>query len=160
MIPLLGPRPDLDPDIVAALDDDFNFDDPDNELEDDFITFANGVPSDSSETEYVLLHVNFILSLLFLFISYVFINSEDGDSDDNEEEDEDILCDMRSDSGQRSPDFNDDTKSRFTEYSMTSSVIRRNAQLSLLDDRFEQVKQYFVWFGRAQRAMQLLLYIL
>ena len=42
----------MDPDIVAALDDDFNFDDPDNELEDDFITFANGVPSDA-ETEYV-----------------------------------------------------------------------------------------------------------
>ena len=46
---------------------------------------------------------------------------------------------MRSDSGHLSPDFNDDNKSRFTEYSMTSSVIRRNAQLSLLDDRFEQV---------------------
>lgn len=47
----LGPRPDLDPDIVAALDDDFNFDDPDNELEDDFVAAANGVPSDA-ETEY------------------------------------------------------------------------------------------------------------
>ncbi len=69
------------------------------------------------------------------------INSEDddGSSSDDEEEDDDILCDMRSDSGQRSPDFNDDNKSRFTEYSMTSSVIRRNAQLSLLDDRFEHV---------------------
>lgn len=43
----------MDPDIVAAMDDDFNFDDPDNELEDDFIAFANGVPSDG-ETEYVL----------------------------------------------------------------------------------------------------------
>jgi protein LTV1 len=53
IINILGPRPDLDPDIVAALDDDFNFDDPDNELEDDFIAFANGVPSDA-ETEYVV----------------------------------------------------------------------------------------------------------
>nr|CAH0112647.1 unnamed protein product [Daphnia galeata] len=114
--PHSGPRPDLDPDIVAALDDDFNFDDPDNELEDDFIAFANGVPSDA-ETD-----------------------DDDGSSgDDEDEEDDDVLCDMRSDSGQRSPDFNDDTKSRFTEYSMTSSVIRRNAQLSLLDDRFEQM---------------------
>ena len=75
------------------------------------------------------------------FICQILINSEDDDSsgDDEDEEDDDVLCDMRSDSGQRSPDFNDDTKSRFTEYSMTSSVIRRNAQLSLLDDRFEQV---------------------
>lgn len=32
----------------------------------------------------------------------------------------------------------EDTKSRFTEYSMSSSVIRRNEQLSLLDDRFEK----------------------
>lgn len=38
---LLGPRLDLDPDIVAALDDDFDFDDPDNLLEDDFILQAN-----------------------------------------------------------------------------------------------------------------------
>merc|ERR1711876_58994 len=32
----------------------------------------------------------------------------------------------------------EETKSRFTEYSMSSSVIRRNAQLSLLDDKFEE----------------------
>lgn len=32
----------------------------------------------------------------------------------------------------------EETKSRFTEYSMSSSVIRRNEQLSLLDDRFEK----------------------
>ncbi|XP_046447962.1 protein LTV1 homolog [Daphnia pulex] len=113
--PHSGPRPDLDPDIVAALDDDFNFDDPDNELEDDFIAFANGVPSDVETDE------------------------DDGSSGDDEEENDDVLCDMRSDSGQRSPDFNDDNKSHFTEYSMTSSVIRRNAQLSLLDDRFEHM---------------------
>lgn len=37
------------------------------------------------------------------------------------------------------PNFDDEeTKSRFTEYSMSSSVIRRNEQLSLLDDRFEK----------------------
>lgn len=34
-------RLDLDPDIVAAMDDDFNFEDPDNELDDDFVTIAN-----------------------------------------------------------------------------------------------------------------------
>lgn len=53
-----------------------------------------------------------------------------------------MLCDMRSNSDQLSADY-DDKKSRFTEYSMTSSVIRRNAQLSLLDDRFEQVIPVF-----------------
>ena len=33
----------------------------------------------------------------------------------------------------------EETKSRFTNYSMTSSVIRRNEGLTLLDDRFEKV---------------------
>ena len=37
----VGPRLDLDPDIVAAMDDDFDFDEPDNVLEDDFIFVAN-----------------------------------------------------------------------------------------------------------------------
>ena len=32
-----------------------------------------------------------------------------------------------------------ETKSRFTSYSMTSSVIRRNEGLTLLDERFEKV---------------------
>ena len=33
----------------------------------------------------------------------------------------------------------EETKSRFTSYSMTSSVVTRNAGLTLLDDRFEKV---------------------
>lgn len=57
----------MDPDIVAALDDDFNFDDPDNELEDDFIAFANGVPSDD-ETEYVLKTIELNLDLLIFIL--------------------------------------------------------------------------------------------
>lgn len=36
----------------------------------------------------------------------------------------------------------EETKSRFTEYSMSSSVIRRNEQLTLLDDKFEKVSIY------------------
>lgn len=36
-----GPRLDMDPDIVAALDEDFDYNDPDNILEDDFIIKAN-----------------------------------------------------------------------------------------------------------------------
>lgn len=34
----------MDPDIVAALDEDFDFDDPNNLLEDDFIFKANSTP--------------------------------------------------------------------------------------------------------------------
>ena len=34
----------------------------------------------------------------------------------------------------------EETKSRFTSYSLTSSVIRRNEGLTLLDNRFEKVR--------------------
>ena len=69
---------------------------------------------------------------------------EDEDEEGEEEEDEDgdrfsSDCDRFSPTLGRDPYDNEDTKSRFTEYSMTSSVIRRNQQLTLLDDRFEQV---------------------
>ena len=37
MFKFSGPRPDLDPDVVAALDDAIDLNDPDNILEDDFI---------------------------------------------------------------------------------------------------------------------------
>jgi protein LTV1 len=38
---------DLDPDVVAAMDEDFDFEDPDNELEDNFIELANAEDSGS-----------------------------------------------------------------------------------------------------------------
>ena len=56
-----------------------------------------------------------------------------------------------SDDDRRGPmDFDEvETKSRFTEYSMTSSVTTRNEGLSLLDDRFEKVGYWpvlnFLW---------------
>ena len=35
----------------------------------------------------------------------------------------------------------EETKSRFTEYSMSSSVVKRSEQLVTLDDRFEEVSR-------------------
>jgi len=49
--PVSGPRLDLDPDIVAAMDDDFDFDDPENQLEDNFIELANAENSDSEDSD-------------------------------------------------------------------------------------------------------------
>ncbi|KAI8433066.1 hypothetical protein MSG28_013924 [Choristoneura fumiferana] len=40
---------DLDPEVVAALDEDFDFEDPDNELEDNFIELAMGEGDGSDE---------------------------------------------------------------------------------------------------------------
>lgn len=49
--PHSGPRPDLEPEIVAALDDDFDFDNPANQLEDDFMKLAMGEKNDDEYDE-------------------------------------------------------------------------------------------------------------
>ncbi|CAH0696421.1 unnamed protein product [Spodoptera exigua] len=124
---------DLDPEVVAALDDDFDFYDPDNQLEDNFIDLA--MAEGSGDDEYD---------------DY----DEDGDSmsqDDNSDKafasdldsDDDSDSDDRMARGNRMPKWesrdNDDTKSRFSQYSMSSSVMRRNQGLTLLDNRFEKM---------------------
>lgn len=124
--PHLGPRPDLDPDIIAALDDDFDFENENNHLEDNFIEMAmggeGGEGGDDDEFDE---------------------NDEHSDIDSNfdgeEDYDEDECDNLGPLRNNRFPRFDDEeTKSRFTEYSMSSSVIRRNQQLELLDDRFEK----------------------
>ncbi|XP_078595272.1 protein LTV1 homolog [Branchiostoma floridae x Branchiostoma japonicum] len=114
-VPLVGPQLDWDPDIVAALDEDFNYNDPDNMLEDDFISMATAAPQDEEE--------------------------EDVDSDGEYPSDE---CEMESEEeGSDEGLTYRTTKSRFTEYSITSSVMRRNEGLTLLDDRFEKLYEEY-----------------
>lgn len=110
----------LDPDVVAALDDDFDFEDPNNELEDDFIALAEGGLADCEEGD------------------------EEYDSD----------CDSNTGAASLDDSFDDvynfDKLSmgsgggeRFTEYSVSSSVLPRNEGLTMLDDKFEQLfKEY------------------
>lgn len=126
--PVSGLQLDLDPDVVAALDDDFNFDDPDNELEDNFMELANaeGTDDESAEDE----------------------EDEDDEASDisseghmelsGEEDDE-----VHSLNGPQYTFREEETKSRFTEYSMSSSVMRRNKQLTLLDDKFEKMYEAY-----------------
>ncbi|CAD0205307.1 unnamed protein product [Chrysodeixis includens] len=125
---------DLDPEVIAALDEDFDFDDPNNELEDNFIELAMG-EGGSGDEEYD--------------------DEEDDDSmadDDNSEKAfaSDLDSDDDTDSqgekphrGGRMPSWEardkDDTKSRFSQYSMSSSVMHRNQGLTLLDNRFERM---------------------
>ncbi|NXT00663.1 LTV1 protein, partial [Jacana jacana] len=128
--PVSGPLLDFDPDIVAALDDDFDFDNPENILEDDFVLQANEPREGGSDAE-----------------------DEDEWEDVEEDSDEQDSCSNDSE-GPLSDDevhgrakeflfMQEETRSRFTEYSMTSSVIRRNEQLTLLDDRFEKFFEQF-----------------
>lgn len=51
---VIGPQLDWDPEVMAAMDDDFDFEDPDNELDDDFVAHAmaeGGDDSDDSEED-------------------------------------------------------------------------------------------------------------
>lgn len=67
---------------------------------------------------------------------------EEEDGEDEEYDSEGPLSDD-SDFKEKMKEFlfmEEETKSRFTEYSMTSSVMKRNEQLTLLDERFEKVK--------------------
>ncbi|KAM4040960.1 protein LTV1 homolog [Anomaloglossus baeobatrachus] len=123
---------DLDPDIVAALDDDFDFDNPENQLDDDFILQANDTAAVGKE--------------------YGGDNEwEDVDSEDedgSEEGDFDSDGALSDEEGEGGPmkEFlfmKEETKSRFSEYSMSSSVMRRNEQLTLLDERFEKFYEQF-----------------
>ncbi|XP_042556880.1 protein LTV1 homolog [Dipodomys spectabilis] len=143
--PVSGPRLDLDPDIIAALDDDFDFDDPDNLLEDDFILQANKPTGEDTRTDTLK------------------SEDEDGceweDVDEEEEEgsgsgdcgsagpmsDEDDMSAPGTPCGvsERHLFWNEETKSRFTDYSMTSSVMRRNEQLTLHDERFEKFYEQY-----------------
>lgn len=121
-----GPRLDWDPEVVAALDDDFDHENPANELEDNFMELAMGDEAEFDENDEELWEDEG--------------GEEDGDIDSDGadcsgDEENDVVGPMRS----NYPRFDDEeTKSRFTEYSMSSSVIRRNEQLTLLDDRFEK----------------------
>ncbi|KAM4584624.1 protein LTV1 homolog [Odontesthes bonariensis] len=126
--PVSGPRLDMDPDIVAALDEDFDYDDPNNILDDDFIVKANFVGG-ALDTEK---------------------DCDSNEDDDDEWEDTDEEGSVNSNEHMEgegcSREFlfmDEETKSRFTEYSMTSSVMRRNEQLSLLDSCFEKFYEQF-----------------
>uniref|UniRef100_A0A1A7WC22 Protein LTV1 homolog n=1 Tax=Iconisemion striatum TaxID=60296 RepID=A0A1A7WC22_9TELE len=130
--PVSGPRLDMDPDIVAALDEDFDHSNPDNMLEDDFIIKANCAAGGWESEE----------------------GCADNDDEDDEWEDTDDEGDFDSEGGFSGDEhvegcggellfMDEETKSRFTDYSLSSSVMRRNQQLTLLDDRFEKFYEQF-----------------
>ena len=114
-----GPQPNWDPDIVEALDDGLDLDDPSNILEDDFIMMANGEEGPSME------------------------QTNDYDSDDSYSDRDFGSDDFGSDAGSFDKFGYEETKSRFTNYSMTSSVIRRTEGLQLIDDQFEKVMEEY-----------------
>ena len=157
-----GPQPDWDPDIVAALDDDLDMDDPDNILVDDFMSLANAEGGEyegdddydgdddyeGGDDEFDMNAEEFILAQKFDGTGTSRNNFGDKQltkSDDEWETESDVSSTGNFDCGDLS-DFNDseeETKSRFTNYSMTSSVIRRTQGLKVLDDHFERIMEEY-----------------
>jgi len=109
----------LDPDIVAAMADDFDFDDPENALDDDFLMQAMDEDGEGGE-EYNGSDVE----------SCSDVDSEFGGGRSGDEEDDEVPS-LLSWNGE-------ETGTKFTNYSMSSSCIRRNNQLTLLDDKFDK----------------------
>ncbi|KAI3415778.1 Protein ltv1 [Globodera pallida] len=125
--------PDIDPDIVAALDGDMGASDADCELDDDFVTKANAPGDrdganlfdffDESRGRAEVLQ-RFGLSNAREKFSDESSTDEEGDDDDEETD-----STASSDVGER--------KTTFTNYSISSSVIKRPDGLRLIDDHFE-----------------------
>ena len=115
--PIRGPLIDWDPDIVETLDDEFKHE--------QIFTLKDENFDDSDDLDFILEQAK---------VEGSDEEYEDYDSDQDWDSDEayDQVPDLES-------NFSDEeTKSKFTQYSMSSSVIRRNAQLTTLDDKFEK----------------------
>ncbi|XP_075718778.1 protein LTV1 homolog [Rhinoderma darwinii] len=122
---------DLDPDIVAALDDDFDFDNPENQIDDHFILLANNITATDGHGH-----------------GAEDIDSEEDDDDGSQEGNFDSDGPVSDDDGEDGPmrEFmfmQEETKSSFSQYSMSSSVMRRNENLTLLDEQFEKFYEQF-----------------
>lgn len=174
-VPLTGPRPELDPDVVAGLDDDlineFGACNPDDEdaLPDNFVVMLNsekpihefeddddGDWEDCDEDEDIWGDDNegiHHLPPLSKLTAYRENNKEEGydadeeerdfssDFNDSDNEERDQLCSL---DGPSRTFCEEETMSHFTNYSLTSSVLRRNEGLSVLDDCFEEkfIREY------------------
>jgi len=117
-----------DPDIVETLDDNFKHEvvyklkDEENEGSDMDLDEFLCADANTDDDEYEDVEDD--------------VDSDFGYGGRSEDEEDDILGDLNG--GREFMFADEETKSRFTTYSMSSSVIRRNKQLSLVDDKFEE----------------------
>jgi len=163
----------FDPDLLEAMSKDFDYKDPKNILDDDFLDQAGGLIED--EGELLEGEVTDLNKELFETEPEILTFDEDdeeefseqGDSDadsDNYDVDDDEVSKIKNSFGEGrrlilfkkkannhkfagglEPHDQDDNRSAvFTNYSMTSSVMRRNQGLQQLDEHFEKIyeKEY------------------
>lgn len=145
--PAPGPQLDWDPDIVAGLDVDFDYDDPGNVLDDDFVAIAEGPVAENSVQENMDQELEGLFddeeeaTTVYCQARLPQISEEASASDD---EDSSSECGSDDDTGSGFGSFEGGpTKSALTSYSMTSSVVPRNDKLTLLDDMFEKFAETY-----------------
>jgi protein LTV1 len=124
----------IDPDIAAALEGDADFGEEDfDELEDDFIAMANADDGEAPMAQSTSDSRNGQADVMKRFgLIRERHSSEEDDSEDDEE-----MNDMHGANEDMSGDEEDDRKTRFSNYSMTSAVIKRPDGLQLIDEHFE-----------------------
>lgn len=108
----------LDSDILRAMSKDFDYNDPQNIIDDDFMDQAGGLIEDEGE----------IPDDLFDDEPEIIRFDKGYDNQDDEDFDEDDDMDVRSQDNRT-----------FTNYSMTSSVMRRSQGLQQIDEHFERL---------------------
>ncbi|XP_064383556.1 protein LTV1 homolog isoform X2 [Halichondria panicea] len=134
ILPVTGPQPGWDPDIVAALEEaEMNGSECEGDLDDDFVLLANsgepGIPvyvteeTGSSNAPWWKNRVDFSV--------------DNGPRDNQSDPEEDDQSNASSDDANMS-DGAERKSTRFTQYSLSSSVVPRSETLTLLDDRFEE----------------------
>ncbi|XP_062513185.1 protein LTV1 homolog [Corticium candelabrum] len=142
--PLSGPQLDWDPDVVAALDCDVVDSNSDDLLEDDFVLQANAEEGDVDvydvEKEEKQRRLALFLESSDSKVYKADISESDEDTDSSDDE---CKTDVAEDFGSFGDQSIDGGKSRFTEYSLTSSVLKRNEGLSMLDERFEVLMEEY-----------------
>ncbi|OTF79194.1 LTV1-like protein [Euroglyphus maynei] len=150
----VGPQLDWDPDIVEAMEDDFDFDDPNNQIDDDFVMQAmlpkNNQIIDINDTiddHRIEPHSSINEAEEEDNLSVCGFDGSDDDDDDQFNIDAKMmakknikrffgLADDHDDDGQT---IKTSASTHFTEYSMSSSVLPRNDKLQTLDEQFEQM---------------------
>ncbi|KAK7100476.1 protein LTV1 homolog [Littorina saxatilis] len=132
--------PDFDPEVLAALEDDFNFEDPDNELEDDFMDLAN--PNDDAEPveDEEGLAQNFHNLMKVEQQKTDKKKEEDEEADENSDADSNAM-DCSDDDGDWTDDEDDKDDQRTTCSEFSSATVPRNKKLQLLDRHTEVVMQ-------------------
>ncbi|CAF0889479.1 unnamed protein product, partial [Didymodactylos carnosus] len=151
-----GPKVHWDPDIIAALDDEtFDYEIDENALDDDFMMQANCIEplaeEDYEEFEDEIpdaLDTN-PFHMVPKFIPKTnkpiplalrrFLDVEDGEEEDGTTKMKRKHKNSEEDGGSTCSDDQKTSQTKYTNYSMTSSVIRRNNGLQLIDEQFDKI---------------------